>query len=732
MIATKSMPARFPLRLAEEPELNPCEAAVSELKKFLEMKEGSSLRAWLKHFDVNNDQKISFHEFQRGMRKLEYNGDIHKMFKNLDIDGSGELSLDEVDPDQAGLWLHFRRWCVETFDGIQDMVRRILLNDMEQMKSLRGRPMQKKDSTAALQNRIDEKQFTCGMVAFGWQGDEPDISLIFNALDVEEQNYLVTPQLKWLDIEKRRQRRKEQAKKRAAQEAQVKRGENWKASEAALSNFKQFLKRKHGHYVRAWRNALSPDGSMILHKSDLFKACANIGWQGDVRLLYKACDKDDSGYISIEELDPRSAELLARFKCFIVQEFGNASAAFRALDKHNTRKIRQQEFMSVMRSHGWHWPMKLLFHGLDAGGTKTLVEEDLYFLDRWKPPPFLVAAPSPEAAEKVKAHLIKDYKNHLKAWRHVLDADSSNRCNYDEFESACKKINFKGDVPGAWRALDDDMSGFITLRELDPESSDELQNFRKWCDQEFGGVRSAFGVFDNSGDNSVSYKEFRRSCRIYGYEGNISGLFKALDVGDAQELTLKEVEFLDDWEFHDDKEGDDDSPGSFSVEEATMQSKVPPETVIDYCTDGPGPGAYTLPSTFGAGPLTPNVNFGGAFSFRKRPATSYLPGISRDAAGLPAPTAYDNVMGFGTVTPRKPQWGFGSEPRAANEPVALHNGKPGPGNYSPAIKRGHAVTCTPRRPLRMHPLCRNGGMLQNRNLTPLCFGQGHNIPLTNG
>lgn len=665
--------------------------AARDVQEFLNQREGSALKAWLRHFDVNNDQKISLNEFMRGMRKMNFPGDVTTL-SLLDSDRSGELSLEEIDMQQAVVWRRFRTWCVASFEGVQDM-----------LEQLRGHPLPRNRPPDA-EEHLSPEQFTEGLRRAGWDGGFEGI--LVSALDVDNRNGIEPHHLKWLEIEKWRQRRKEQAKRRSLVEVKA-RAQNWKASAAIMADFKQFLKRKYGHYVRAWRSALSPDGSMVLQKSDLFKACSSIGWQGDVRLLYKAFDKDDSGYISIEELDPRSAELLAHFRVFIDQRFGGAVEAFRALDKFNTKKLRQPEFVNAVKSYGFQFPAKLLFHGIDLDGCKSIVEEDMLFLDKWRPPAYLVAPPNQQAAEEVKMLLLKTFKNYLKAWRQILDPDSSNRCNYDEFEAACKRIGFRGDVPGAWRALDDDLSGFITLHEIDPVSCETLQVFRRWCDDEFGSVRSAFGVFDMSGDNEVTYREFRRSCRIYGFEGNVHTLFHALDAERNGTLSIEEVTFLDDWEFQDGQAQDQTQLGPQTTQDLPPSQRAVVDT-IGYETNGPGPAKYAPPTTIGAGPVTPMVHFSGAYSFRKRPQGQRLPGLPRGAHEQPSPTSYDDRLGICATTPSKPSWAFGTEPRRVIEPVLPESKQPGPGQYSPTRRRGTAVTCTPRRPLKVHPMLREG------------------------
>merc|ERR1711937_805610 len=126
------------------------------------------------------------------------------------------------------------------------------------------------------------------------------------------------------------------------------------------------------------------------------------------------------------------------------------------------------------------------------------MENDLAFLDSWRAPRYLTCKPNEQAAEDFKKTLLKVYKTYVRAWRSCLDRDNSNSVGYEEFEAAAKKICFTGDLPGAWRFLDDDLSGFISLHEIDVEASRVISEFKCWADTEFGGVRRVFKIFSNS------------------------------------------------------------------------------------------------------------------------------------------------------------------------------------------------------------------------------------------
>ena len=56
---------------------------------------------------------------------------------------------------------------------------------------------------------------------------------------------------------------------------------------------------------------------------------------------------------------------------------------------------------------------------------------------------------------------------------------------WSEFQAACHKLRYAGDVAGAWRAFDADLSGYLTLNEVDTEASD-AGNFTRGSRENMG------------------------------------------------------------------------------------------------------------------------------------------------------------------------------------------------------------------------------------------------------
>merc|ERR1719311_1432284 len=129
------------------------------------------------------------------------------------------------------------------------------------------------------------------------------------------------------------------------------------------------------------------------------------------------------------------------------------------------------EFVETCHGNGFHSAPKTIFTWLDWEEKRYLVEQDFVCLDTWHPPEYLTSKPNPEAADEFKQALVRRYSSHLHGWRECLDQDNSNNVSWHEFHTACKKIHFRGDVAGSWLALDKDLSGSISLAEIDQASS---------------------------------------------------------------------------------------------------------------------------------------------------------------------------------------------------------------------------------------------------------------------
>merc|ERR1719181_128443 len=99
--------------------------------------------------------------------------------------------------------------------------------------------------------------------------------------------------------------------------------------------------------------------------------------------------------------------------------------------------------------------------------------------------------------------------------------------------------------PGIWRALDQEHSGFISLKCIDKE----------WAEDTFGSIPFAFRVLDTTHSNAVSLPVFKRVLTEFGFPGDARNLFQSLkpDAGGRQcsrdaRLRLEDMKHLSSWE----------------------------------------------------------------------------------------------------------------------------------------------------------------------------------------
>jgi len=161
-------------------------------------------------------------------------------------------------------------------------------------------------------------------------------------------------------------------------------------------------------------------------------------------------------------------------------------------------------------------------------------------------------------------------QNMLMAWRRALDKDNSMRVGYEEFVIQCKTLAKKGlaeahpatGINALYIALDEDRSGWFTLRDWDADSFDVLAKFWRWCRKEFGTVAKFAKVaetvevdIDEPDRGGVSYEKFAKAVRPleYTYAERVQ-LFEALQAttkrseGKSGRLFQGDVGFLDKWD----------------------------------------------------------------------------------------------------------------------------------------------------------------------------------------
>mmetsp|Transcript_51342 Transcript_51342/g.81583 ORF Transcript_51342/g.81583 Transcript_51342/m.81583 type:complete len:812 (-) Transcript_51342:207-2642(-) len=330
----------------------------------------------------------------------------------------------------------------------------------------------------------------------------------------------------------------------------------------AFDKFHEFVLRRYGNIVRAWFK-LDVEENMKIGEKVFVRRCLDLGFSGNVTAMYRYIDSDRSGSVSLLELDPNAAIVLAQFKVFVTRTFGSPEKCFHFLDRNKSGRISKDDTMRGLGMVNYDGPVEELFDMLDREGYGNVVKSDLDYLESWKPRPYLFAKPDTNALKHLKESFVQVNGPPLfKTWRQVLDRDGSMRLSWEEFVPACRKharqAAHKGitglpvtedELAVCWRALDDDCSGWIALKEFDPACFKVLKAFKLWAESEHGGVVKALKRLDDNENCRLSPWELRKSEKNpHGYPGDVEILYEYLDLDKQKSLGEPEVKFLDGWD----------------------------------------------------------------------------------------------------------------------------------------------------------------------------------------
>jgi len=156
----------------------------------------------------------------------------------------------------------------------------------------------------------------------------------------------------------------------------------------------------------------------------------------------------------------------------------------------------------------------------------------------------------------------------------VFDRDKSMRVSWEDWVGALAKLVARApagapglpktqeQVAATWRALDQDCSGWIALREFDTESFDILAAVKRWIDRAHGGMisRALHSAAEARNGAPIEIKactmaqaskgalksSLRREAALNKDE--LHALFEGLDIKDGTIISETDLKFLERWD----------------------------------------------------------------------------------------------------------------------------------------------------------------------------------------
>mmetsp|Transcript_39713 Transcript_39713/g.88930 ORF Transcript_39713/g.88930 Transcript_39713/m.88930 type:complete len:953 (-) Transcript_39713:147-3005(-) len=569
----------------------------SSFQMFLQQSYGSVAKAWRRVLDPLGHGELLLSEFVNGLARTAWKGNTPVLWNALStkaVENDGEdgqvLLLGKLDPEANRCIEDFRQWAQDSFGGPIEM--------LTQLASRANRSM-----------FVDEFLRQCGEHNF-----EGDASIVASVMDLDDDGIIGIVDAAYFEGSALKRRTYLDPDFVMGLERAKKVSDKWKQrrqhqrmiSDAALKEFHHKVRASSGgSLIRGWRRILDIYGNLSVSKIELLKGCRKMAFSGNVAALWKSLDMDDDGAVQLEDVEPRLALVLSFFRKWACEQHGSCANAMHymanLLQQRHPKWTQQDLIVALHLAKFPNIPQTslrqvsaILHEAMDVQNLGYITVQDAAFLDRWEPTPWLQAAPDPEGRAAFICALRERYSSSLVVgWRRLLDKSGTNRVFYKDFRDTCKLLEC-ANPPGIWQCFHKiDGAGYITLADLDQASADALLNFKKWAEATFGGISHAFRSFDMQGNNELSYPEFRRALRKYGYEGDAKTLFLSLKPADSASrrinkdarLQAGDLKYLAFWEC-----------GDEVAHMSHMSMTVPPSPIMSLTLSSLCPNASATPS----------------------------------------------------------------------------------------------------------------------------------------
>jgi len=476
-------------------------------------KHGSIARAWRDGLDKKKSGQISKEQFVEAMKAMEFQASAEKVFEYLDADHSGFISLDEIDEEaveiiksgdlELGLDIKVTVDMTSmTFDERQAFAnRRNQAIGKQQKKNVEEEERRKKAADARATNLVDLKKqlkviygnlYRAWKVALDLDGSGKlsenefmkalrDLGLFFGSLpdlwkELQEDGFISFDRFSPDDAKE-------------------------------LNAFRECLLAKYPSIARAWRFGLDKTKTNRLGKEEFVAAMGELGFAGNAARVYALLDNDNSGYITVEEVDADAHEMLVRDPDLELgldvpldpasleglswaekQALGTTAARQRAAEGNLQRKKIDAEAEAEAKRR--------------AGATSL--------------PQF-------------KQHMMLKFESMVTAW-YALDKTGKGQMGSMDFAEAARAHGYEGDMKALFGGIDKSGDGIVTLDEWAPEvkASETFEAFGRIL-QEFPSMKLAFLAFDPEKTGRADKAGILKVCEPKGFK-DVEKLFELMNV----------------------------------------------------------------------------------------------------------------------------------------------------------------------------------------------------------
>mmetsp|Transcript_28237 Transcript_28237/g.65295 ORF Transcript_28237/g.65295 Transcript_28237/m.65295 type:complete len:1163 (+) Transcript_28237:149-3637(+) len=508
-------------------------------RKYLVYRFGSVLHGW-RVLDEERNGKLSKQEFANACRRIGYHGNLKELWFQLDKDGSGFITMMEIDPEVGEYLGQFKLALMQRYGD--------MLSAWKKGLDYNGTGRVEEDEVKLCCEQLGLALNPKKLFRMLQQGNK-GLGVTLQEFDPEAYKRYITGDFKGLtssgdkefieDVVPRdsvvaasgHQRGGALQFRAELRQKDLREGQDerrklvaMKAGLHTVEGFKRALKNRCGSVMGAWHRCLDLDGNGRITFGEFCQALHRLGWSGEILSLWSRLDEHMVGFLTLEMLDETTAVELDELKERLTAEYGNLLLAWiKGLDFGGSGHCTEEQFLKVCKSVGFTGDAKHLFRNMQPEfGRRYITLQDFDI-------------PAYNAFTKGDFRMLAEG---LSGGTMITDAADRKNMTFQERQEA----SFQQQLQKAENLVQKSELADYCRVKVPEHVIDTVEEFEALLIRRYGTLMGAWRhCLDKLGTGKCTFENFCKACRAIGYAGNIKELWSSLDVDGSGHISIKEL-----------------------------------------------------------------------------------------------------------------------------------------------------------------------------------------------